>query len=140
MATTRRRGPELHPTDMHIGMKLRLRRHILALSQTNLAARMNISYQQIQKYETGSNRISASRLYQVAQVLDVPVEYFFEGADVLASKIATRRGPDAPGDMDVNAAKTLAAFSQIPNLRVRNLLVQLARAIGESSDAGDDRT
>jgi transcriptional regulator with XRE-family HTH domain len=71
MTNTKRRGPELHPMDMHIGRQMRLRRQILVLSQMDLAARLNISYQQLQKYETGRNRISASRLYQTAQCLGV---------------------------------------------------------------------
>jgi transcriptional regulator with XRE-family HTH domain len=123
--------------DMHIGRQMRLRRQILVLSQMDLAARLNISYQQLQKYETGRNRISASRLYQTAQCLGVPVAYFFEGADALTSKTATG---DGPGDMDANAIKALAAFSQIANPLVRKSLVQLARAIGQSSDAADDGT
>jgi transcriptional regulator with XRE-family HTH domain len=140
MTITKRRSPELHPMDMHIGRQMRLRRQILVLSQMDLAARLNISYQQLQKYETGRNRISASRLYQTAQCLGVPVGYFFEGADALSSKTATGDGPGEPGDMDANAIKTLAAFSQIANPLVRNSLVQLARAIGQSSDAADDGT
>lgn len=140
MTITRRRSPELQVTDMHIGRRLRLRRKLHGLSQTDLAARLNISYQQLQKYETGNTRISASRLYQTAQVLGVPVEYFFEGADALASKAAARGGPGEQGDMSENPIMTLVVFSQIPSLRVRKILVQLARAIGKSSDAADDGT
>lgn len=138
MTNTRRRSPELHPTDVHIGMRLRLRRQILALSQMNLAARMNVSYQQLQKYEAGANRISASRLYQTAQVLGVGVEYFFEGADALASKTATRGGPGELGELSANAVKAMAALSQISNQGVRNSFVQLARAISQSAELDHD--
>ncbi len=138
MANTRWRSPELHPTDIHIGMKLRMRRQILALSQTDLAARMNVSYQQIQKYETGANRISASLLYQTALALGVPVEYFFEGADALDSKAATHDGPGEQGKLDTNAIKTLAALSRISNQGVRKSFVQLARAISRSAEVDND--
>ncbi len=138
MTKTGPRSPELHPIDMHIGKRVRLRRQILALTQTDLAARLNISYQQLQKYETSANRISASRLYQIAQVLGVPVEYFFEGADVLASKTAMRGGPGGQGDMSASAIKTLAAFSQISSQGVRKSFVQLARAISQSAEVDDD--
>lgn len=138
MTNTRWRSPELHRTDLHIGMRLRLRRQVLALSQTDLAARMNVSYQQVQKYETGANRISASRLYQTAQVLGVSVEYFFEGADALASKIATRGGPGEHGELNANAVKALVALSQISSQGVRKSFVQLARAISQSAEVDND--
>ena len=129
MTNTRQRSPELHPTDVYIGMRVRLRRHILALSQTDLAARMNVSYQQVQKYETGANRISASRLYQTAQVLGVGVEYFFEGADALASKAATRGGPGEQDELSANAIKALAALSQISSQGVRKSFVPTSSEI-----------
>ena len=138
MTKTTRRSPELHSIDVHIGMRLRMRRQILALSQTDLAARMNVSYQQVQKYETGANRISASRLYQTGQALGVPVEYFFDGADALASKTATRGGPGKNGKLDTSAIKALAALSRISSQGVRKSFVQLARAISRSAEVDND--
>ena len=138
MTITGRRSAELRPVDLHIGRKLRLRRQILALTQTELAAPLSISYQQLQKYETGANRISASRLYQIALVLGVPVQYFFEGADALASKTATRGGPGEQGELSANAVKAMAALSQISNQGVRKSFVQLARAISQSAELDHD--
>ena len=66
------------PTDIHVGKRLRLRRNILGLSQEQLAKNIGISFQQIQKYEHGTNRISASRLYDISVILGVPVSFFFE--------------------------------------------------------------
>jgi transcriptional regulator with XRE-family HTH domain len=66
------------PVDKHVGTRLRMRRTLLGLSQTALADSLNLTFQQVQKYEKGSNRIGASRLYQIGRVLDVPVAYFFE--------------------------------------------------------------
>ena len=67
--------------DDHVGARIRLRRTMLGMTQEQLAAALAISYQQIQKYETGANRVSAGRLFEISQRLDVEVSYFFEGAD-----------------------------------------------------------
>ena len=73
------RGPD--PIDLHVGTQVRARRILLGLSQEKLAEGLGITFQQVQKYERGSNRISASRLYNMAQLLDVPITYFYEGVD-----------------------------------------------------------
>ena len=69
-------GP--HPIDVHVGSRVRLRRTLLGLNQTQLGEKLGITYQQIQKYETGFNRISASRLYMLTKILDTPLAYFFD--------------------------------------------------------------
>lgn len=68
-----------HPVDVHVGRRLRARRRLLGLTQETLAKAVDIRFQQIQKYESGANRISASRLWSLAKALDVPVSYFFDG-------------------------------------------------------------
>lgn len=70
-----------HPVDIHVGKMLRLRRKLLGLSQEAVANAVSITFQQVQKYERGVNRISASRLAEFAQVLNVPIVYFFEGLE-----------------------------------------------------------
>ncbi|WP_375229948.1 helix-turn-helix domain-containing protein [Roseobacter sp. S98] len=70
-----------HPVDVHVGRKLKQIRTIRRLSQTDVARELSLSFQQIQKYEIGSNRIAASRLYELSRILDVPTSYFFEGLD-----------------------------------------------------------
>ncbi|MBE1236579.1 helix-turn-helix transcriptional regulator [Phaeovibrio sulfidiphilus] len=79
-------GPD--PVDVHVGCRLRLRRTLLNLSQEQLANSVGVTFQQIQKYERGSNRISASRLYDISKVLGVPVSFFFEdiGQDIIDSR------------------------------------------------------
>jgi transcriptional regulator with XRE-family HTH domain len=66
-----------HPVDAHVGSRLRLRRKLLGLNQTKLGEAVNLTFQQIQKYERGTNRMGASRLYQFAAILDVPISFFF---------------------------------------------------------------
>ncbi len=67
-----------HPVDVHVGQRLRLRRKLAGLSQTELGEKIGVTFQQLQKYESGANRISASRLFDLSRVLDVPVSYFFD--------------------------------------------------------------
>lgn len=68
-----------HPVDVHVGKKLKQIRTLRRLSQTDVAKRLNLSFQQIQKYEIGSNRVAASRLFELSQILDVTPSFFFEG-------------------------------------------------------------
>src|ERR1700688_1451766 len=87
----------LNPIDKHVGSRVRMRRLMLDMSQSDLADALGLTFQQVQKYEKGSNRISASRLQQLSQILQVPVPFFFEGAPP-ASGIppAATRAADAP--------------------------------------------
>ena len=70
-----------HTVDVHVGKRIRHRRWMLGVTQQQLAERIGIKFQQVQKYETGANRVSASRLWDIAQALEVPVAFFFEGLD-----------------------------------------------------------
>lgn len=72
-------GDEPNPVDVFVGQKLKSRRNLIGITQENLAEAAGITFQQVQKYEKGRNRLSASRLFQFARVLNVPIEYFFEG-------------------------------------------------------------
>ncbi|MCG8548256.1 MAG: helix-turn-helix transcriptional regulator [Alphaproteobacteria bacterium] len=74
-----KKGP--NPIDIHVGRRVRIRRVLCGLSQTALAEQLGLTFQQLQKYESGANRISASRLWQIAQILDVPIAWFFMGID-----------------------------------------------------------
>src|SRR5471032_87029 len=80
-----------HPIDVHIGNRLRQRRSFLGMSQTALGAAIGLSFQQIQKYERGVNRIGATQLFEVSRVLDVPVSFFFENAGALSFKSRARK-------------------------------------------------
>ena len=93
--------------DLHVGKRVRLRRTLLGLSQEQLGAELNITFQQVQKYERGANRISASRLWDMSQILDVPVSYFFDDMSEATMKGSPRRvarGVDA-GHGDGSEAK-----------------------------------
>src|ERR1700730_5505382 len=108
-------GPD--PIDQHVGGQLRLRRAQSGMTQAELGAKVGLSFQAVQKYETGENRISASRLYQLARILDVSMSYFFEG---LAE---TGRGDDAAGASDLTrkeASMVLGAYYGIRDARLRS--------------------
>ncbi len=81
-----------HPVDVHVGARVRLRRTLLGMTQSGLGDALGLTFQQVQKYEHGTNRISASRLYEMSRALDVPIEYFFEdmSPEVAASPLPTK--------------------------------------------------
>jgi transcriptional regulator with XRE-family HTH domain len=82
-----------HPVDVHVGKRVRHRRWMVGMTQQQLAEKVGIKFQQIQKYETGMNRVSASRLWDISEALSVPVSYFFEGMDRAEDAATARREP-----------------------------------------------
>ncbi len=110
-------------TDRHVGARIRERRIMLGLSQQQMADLIGVTYQQAHKYERGINRISAGRLYEIAQVLGVPVSHFFEGLDTQRATELTARQR-----MCLELARN---FSQISNEKHQEALSQLARALVE---------
>src|ERR1700685_4720215 len=77
----RRKSDRPHPIDVHVGSRVRLRRNMLGLSQEKLGEALGLTFQQVQKYERGANRIGASRLHELSRVLDVPVQFFYDEED-----------------------------------------------------------
>ncbi|MGB0695684.1 MAG: helix-turn-helix domain-containing protein [Rhodospirillaceae bacterium] len=111
------------PVDVHVGRRLRLRRTLLGMSQEQLANAVGVTFQQIQKYERGSNRVSASRLFDISKVLGVPVAFFFE--DIGEDITAERRTGSAP-DADGLAEPILPTYEQDP--LQKNETLELIRA------------
>lgn len=120
-----------HPVDVHVGQRVRQRRWMLGLTQQQLAVRIGIRFQQVQKYETGENRMSASRLYDIAQALRVPVIFFYEG---LEGTVAGGDDAAAAGDVlaDREAIDLVRAFYAMPQEQRRHLY-DLARTLGTST-------
>lgn len=85
-------GDEPNPVDVFVGQKLKVRRNLIGITQENLAEAAGITFQQVQKYEKGRNRLSASRLFQFARVLDVPIAYFFDGFSASDTNIGLQGG------------------------------------------------
>jgi len=106
-----------HPVDVHVGKRIKQLRSMRRLSQTDVAQKLNLSFQQIQKYEIGSNRVAASRLFELSKILGVPTSYFFEGfADDEYSE------SHANDNKDLNL-KILSAVSSIEDEKVKNRIV-----------------
>lgn len=118
-----------HPVDIHVGDRLRFRRKLLGLSQSALGKALGLTFQQIQKYENGANRISASRLYQAASVLDVPISFFFE--ELPPEIKGPQKYPAEAPIIDSETSKLLGAYwsTQDNQVRksIRNLVRELAR-------------
>lgn len=108
-----------HPVDLHVGRRLRQARWMRSITQAELAERVGIRFQQLQKYETGRNRVSASRLWQLATALELPVAYFFEGLDGGTADTAELE-PDAL--LDKEAIAMVRAYYAIPETQRRSLL------------------
>lgn len=121
-----------HPVDVHVGKRIRHRRWMSGTTQQQLAENVGIKFQQIQKYETGMNRVSASRLWDIAQVLGVPVSFFFEGLD--AQPEGESANTDMPGDIltDKEALELLRSYYAIPENQRRRLF-DLARVLSEAA-------
>ena len=117
-----------HLVDVHVGKKIRQRRWLVGMTQQKLAEAVGIKFQQIQKYETGANRVSASRLWDIADALEVDVAFFFEG---LKSDAAEEAQADAiPADMmgDKEAMDLVRSYYAIPENQRRRLF-ELARVL-----------
>jgi transcriptional regulator with XRE-family HTH domain len=119
-----------HPVDVHVGKRVRHRRWLVGMTQQQLAEKVGIKFQQIQKYETGANRVSASRLWDISEVLDVPVSFFFEGLDVEQAAVAKeeRMPSDLMGDKE--AMELIRSYYSIPENQ-RKRLFDLARVVSD---------
>ncbi len=134
------RGP--NAVDVHVGGRLRIRRTLLGMTQTSLGDAIGLTFQQVQKYERGVNRIGSSRLYDLARVLDVPVNFFF---DEMPKAIASKSGAGSSGASDgaevfdpdiVSKRETLElvrAYYKIENPQVRKRLFEMVKALGKSA-------
>lgn len=134
-------GPRsANPVDTHVGSRIRVRRQILKMSQEKLGDMLGVTFQQVQKYERGTNRVGASRLWKLSTVLDVPVSYFFDG---LEEDGVTDKGF---GDNDhtpmiyefiksTDGVSLVTAVSKIKNKAVRRQILELARSLAEPENA-----
>ena len=126
-----------HPVDIHVGSRVRLRRVMVGMSQVKLAKEVGLTFQQIQKYEKGTNRICASRLFEFAQILEVPIEYFFEESEFDGLKAPEKNGetsdPYSIYDF-LNSHEGIElnrAFLQIKETRVRRIVLDLMRSLSD---------
>lgn len=136
-------GKKPNPIDAHVGSRVRLRRMLMGMSQERLGESMGLTFQQVQKYEKGVNRIGASRLFHISKILDVPVQFFFEEAPDIHEPNATPGMAEPQSETFIieflNSREGLElnrAFSRIEDARIRKSVVDLVRALS----ARDDRS
>ncbi len=127
-----------HPVDVHVGKRVRHRRWMVGMTQQQLGEAVGIKFQQIQKYETGMNRVSASRLWDISKALDVDVRFFFEGIEEgvtdSAPEAAVTEGKNMQGDLlaDKEALELVRSYYAIPENQRRKLF-DLARVLSNAS-------
>ncbi len=128
-----------NPIDVHVGSRIRLRRNMMSMSQEKLGESLGITFQQIQKYEKGTNRVGASRLQAISSILGVPVSYFFE--DAPGGEAVETRGLAEDGSASfvvdfLNSAEGIQlnrAFVQISDPKVRRKILELVKTLGGGS-------
>ena len=134
----RRTGP--HPVDIHVGSRVRMRRTLLGMSQEKLGDALGLTFQQVQKYERGANRVGASRLFEISRVLDVPVSFFFEEmpAETASLSMLSAGGSGAAEEIEEFERDPLAkretlelvrAYYRIADPRVRKRVFELTKAV-----------
>jgi transcriptional regulator with XRE-family HTH domain len=137
-----RRGGSPHPIDAHVGARVKLRRTALGMSQTELGNALGVTFQQVQKYERGANRIGASRLLDIAHVLEVPISFFYE--DVSPVRTPPAEGWRADNDIleHPETKQLVAAYYAIADAKIRRQLRSLSKALAncDAEKASKDDT
>lgn len=128
-----------HPIDIHVGNRVRLRRVLLGMSQEDLASRLGITFQQVQKYERGLNRISGSRLYDISKILQVNIDYFFEEFQTEHKEISFDENTPLSNLMQQEEALVLVnAYNKIKKPHLRQMLFDLVVSMSNYSNDTQD--
>ncbi len=137
----RRKADKPNPIDVHVGSRVRLRRTLLGMSQEKLGDAIGLTFQQVQKYERGANRVGASRLFELSRVLDVPVSFFFDEldpdtAEAVPSAVASHAPPSPSAGPDPmmrrETLELVRAYYRIPDQQLRRRLFDLTKAIANA--------
>ena len=134
----KKKKTESHPVDKYVGAKLKARRNLLGLSQDDLAQEVDLTYQQIQKYENGSNRIGASRLFEFSKILSVAVSYFFDGLDSTRKRgfAESKQAQFSVEDDNLMGKKEtfelVRAYYQIRDPKLRQQILEMAKTMSRS--------
>ena len=131
---------QANPVDAHVGHRVRLRRMLIGMSQERLGELLGLTFQQVQKYEKGINRIGAGRLFEVAGILGVPISFFYEDADANAQAGGFAEGEEPPPVMEFLASgeglQLSLAFMRIKDVKVRRRILDLVRSLADEDRGG----
>jgi transcriptional regulator with XRE-family HTH domain len=126
-----------NPIDAQVGNRVRIRRMLIGMSQEKLGDLLDLTFQQVQKYEKGINRIGAGRLFEIARILDVPIDFFYDGID------ASAEGPGEAGTTPVmefvsssEGMQLALAFMKIKDPKVRKRMLDLVKSLAEEEESG----
>jgi len=126
------------PVDLHVGTRIRMRRQLMNMSQEKLGSSLGVTFQQVQKYERGTNRVGASRLWDISRILDVPISFFYEGLDNDFEYQQVAESDQMPIVYDfINSSDGVAlarAISKIKSKAVRRQILELARSLADTDD------
>lgn len=132
---------QANPVDAHVGHRVRLRRMLIGMSQERLGELLGLTFQQVQKYEKGINRIGAGRLFEVAGILGVPVSFFYEDADANGQTSGLVEGEEPPPVMEFLASgeglQLSLAFMRIKDVKVRRRILDLVRSLADENMGAD---
>jgi transcriptional regulator with XRE-family HTH domain len=135
----RQKSDKPNPVDVHVGSRVRLRRTLLGMSQEKLGDALGLTFQQVQKYERGANRIGASRLYDLSRVLDVPVSYFFEEFGDLPAATALGEASADPYQpnpmMKRETLELVRAYLRIADPQIKRRVFELTKALAAAYPA-----
>lgn len=125
---------QANPIDVQVGNRVRIRRMLIGMSQERLGDLLGLTFQQVQKYEKGVNRIGAGRLFEVARILNVPVDFFYEGLDAVQGSAGVNDAENAPVMEFVSSGEGLQlslAFMKIKDSKVRKRVLDLVKSLSE---------
>jgi len=128
-----------NPVDRHVGRRIRMRRMMLGMSQEKLGDALDLTFQQVQKYEKGTNRVAASRLQQIAQTLQVPISFFFDGVSHPTEELGNEGATVSPAYVSdflttSNGLALVKAFMRIKEPKLRRCIVALVQQIAGDND------
>ena len=127
-----------HPIDVHVGRRVKMRRMLIGMSQEKLGEQLGLTFQQVQKYEKGANRVGASRLWDLSRILEVPVRFFFEGARVEGAEAVEGFADQSQTDYVLDFVQSsegvqlIKAFLQIKDESVRRGIINLAKTLAKN--------
>ena len=124
-----------NPIDGQVGNRVRIRRMLIGMSQEKLGDHLGLTFQQVQKYEKGINRIGAGRLFEIARILDVPIDFFYDGVGTPSDGVGEARAPVMEFVSSTEGLQLSLAFMKIKDPKVRKRVLDLVKSLAEEEGA-----